>query len=86
MPSIGKIAAKIAGYRSHSSLQKRIKTLQNVCLNEYESTLLRTSFILVFFDMLRVREFTSKLKGNPSTSAIQMSDVSINVKQLGINV
>ncbi|CAC5419424.1 unnamed protein product [Mytilus coruscus] len=61
-----------------SSLRRITDALHNICTSTYESLLFKSSFILAFFAMLLVSEFTTKNKSDSSTEALQLSDVIVN--------
>ncbi|CAC5395202.1 unnamed protein product [Mytilus coruscus] len=69
-----------------SLLRQITDALPSICTSSYESLLFKSSFILAFFAMLRVSEFTTKHKSDSSTVALQLSDVALSDHQLKINI
>ncbi|CAC5400703.1 unnamed protein product [Mytilus coruscus] len=69
-----------------SLLPQITDALPSICTSTYESLLFRSSFILAFFAMLRVSEFTTKHKSDSSTVALLLSDVTLSYHQLKINI
>ncbi|VDI47861.1 Hypothetical predicted protein [Mytilus galloprovincialis] len=67
-------------------LRQITDALPSICSSTYESLLFKSSFILAFFAMLRVSEFTTKNKSDSSTEALQLSDVVVSDCQLKINI
>ncbi|VDI72050.1 Hypothetical predicted protein [Mytilus galloprovincialis] len=67
-------------------LRQITDALPSICSSTHEPLLFKSSFILAFFAMLRVSEFTTKNKSDSSTEALQLSDVVVSDCQLKINI
>ncbi|CAC5384689.1 unnamed protein product [Mytilus coruscus] len=69
-----------------SLLRQIIDALPSICTSTYESLLFKSSFMMAYFSMLRVSEFTTKNKSDSSTEALHLSDVVLPDRQLKINI
>ncbi|CAG2201870.1 unnamed protein product [Mytilus edulis] len=67
-------------------LQQITDALRSICSSTYGSFSFKSSFILAFYAMLRVSEFTTKNKSDSSTEALQLSDVVLSDCQSKFNI